>query len=98
MKKTFALLMTIVMVLSMTACGGKKEQPATTPETPPAQSGENANTDVGYPTMTIRLAQRRSPDHAPSRGLREHQGRPGGALRRRHHGGAVPHPAAGQRL
>ena len=56
MKKTFALLMTIVMVLSMTACGGKKEQPATTPETPPAQSGENANTDAGYPTMTIRLA------------------------------------------
>ena len=43
MKKLFALLLTLAMVLSLAACGGKKEAPAETPaETPAEQPAESA--------------------------------------------------------
>jgi len=44
MKKLFALILTLAMVLSLAACGSKEEKPAETPsETPsetPAESAE----------------------------------------------------------
>ena len=38
MKKLFALILTLVMVLSLAACGGKEEKPAETPSETPAET------------------------------------------------------------
>ena len=55
MKRIFALLLTMAMVLSLAACGGKKEEssaPAASDNTP-AASGETANLD--WPKKTINI-------------------------------------------
>ena len=47
MKKLFALLLTLAMVLSLAACGGKEEAPAATPSAPaetPAETPDDGNT------------------------------------------------------
>ena len=62
MKKLFALLLTMAMVLSLAACGGKKEEPAPTEE--PAKTEEPA-----APALTTvtpgKLTVATSPDFAP---------------------------------
>ena len=47
MKKLFALLLALVMVLSMTACGGGRTEPAPAATTPAAKPAEaNSSTDT----------------------------------------------------
>lgn len=54
MKRFFALLLTMAMVLSLAACGGKKEEPsAPADSSTPAASGETANLD--WPKKTINI-------------------------------------------
>ncbi len=57
MKKTLALIMALVMLMAMTACGGKEEAPAA-PSAPStsAPSAPAASGEAEYPEMTIRLA------------------------------------------
>ena len=69
MKKVFALLLTMTMVLSLAACGGKKEEaPAETPETPAETPAEKP---AGWwkeelSTVTVgKLIVATSPDFAP---------------------------------
>ena len=51
MKKLFALLLALVMVLSLTACGGgRTEAPA--PEAKPAESGAEAAAPAAAPIPT----------------------------------------------
>lgn len=47
MKKRIALLLATVMVLGMTACGGKTEQPAEAPAEAPAATEEEAGETEG---------------------------------------------------
>ena len=48
MKKAFALLLTLAMVLSLAACGAKEEKPAETPaETPAAEETGSVSLAVG---------------------------------------------------
>lgn len=50
MKKTIALLLALVMIFSLVACGSKTETPAATPETPAADAGKTetpATPDAG---------------------------------------------------
>ena len=63
MKKLFALLLTLAMVLSLAACGGKKEEaPAQAPaETPAEEPAEAALTTVTEGVLTVAT----SPDFAP---------------------------------
>ena len=70
MKKLFALLLTLAMVLSLAACGGKKEEaPAQTPAEPPAE--EPAEKEAGWwkdELTTVnpgKLTVATSPDFAP---------------------------------
>ena len=54
MKRIFALLLTMAMVLSLAACGGKKEESsAPADSSTPAASGETANLD--WPKKTINI-------------------------------------------
>lgn len=54
MKRFFALLLTMAMVLSLAACGGKKEEPSAPADSnTPAASGETANLD--WPKKTINI-------------------------------------------
>ena len=63
MKKLFAMLLTLAMVLSLAACGGKKEEaPAQAPaETPAEEPAEAALTTVTEGVLTVAT----SPDFAP---------------------------------
>ena len=62
MKKLFALLLTMAMVLSLAACGGKKEEPAPTEE--PAKTEEPAAPELTtVPPGKLTVAT--SPDFAP---------------------------------
>ena len=65
MKKLFALLLTMAMVLSLAACGGKKEEPA--PAEEPAKTEEPA--EPAAPELTTvtpgKLTVATSPDFAP---------------------------------
>ena len=58
MKKTLALIMALVMLMAMTACGGSKEPAPEKAETPTQTetSTSGDSTAVEYPEMTIRLA------------------------------------------
>ena len=62
MKKFLALLMTMAMVLSLAACGGKKEEPAPTEE--PAKTEEPAAPELTTVTPG-KLTVATSPDFAP---------------------------------
>ena len=62
MKKLFALLLTLAMVLSLAACGGKKEEPAPTEE--PAKTEEPAAPELTTVTPG-KLTVATSPDFAP---------------------------------
>ena len=62
MKKLFALLLTMAMVLSLAACGGKKEEPAPTEE--PAKTEEPAAPELSTVTPG-KLTVATSPDFAP---------------------------------
>ena len=62
MKKLFALLLTMAMVLSLAACGGKKEEPAPTEE--PAKTEEPAAPELTTVTPG-KLTVATSPDSAP---------------------------------
>ena len=62
MKKLFALLLTMAMVLSLAACGGKKEEPAPTEE--PAKTEEPAAPELTTVTPG-KLTVATSPDFAP---------------------------------
>ena len=62
MKKLFALLLTMAMVLSLAACGGKKEEPAPTEE--PAKTAEPAAPELTTVTPG-KLTVATSPDFAP---------------------------------
>ena len=62
MKKLFALLLTMAMVLSLAACGGKKEEPAPTEE--PAKTEEPAAPELTTVTEG-KLTVATSPDFAP---------------------------------
>ena len=50
MKKLFALLLTLAMVLSLAACGGEKEEPAKTEEPAGTETQEPAG-DAGFTTV-----------------------------------------------
>ena len=52
-KKFFALMMAMVMVLSLVACGGKAETPAPSNNDTPAQSGETAEGGSTFKLGTI---------------------------------------------
>ena len=62
MKKLFALLLTMTMVLSLAACGGKKEEPAKTEE--PTKTEEPAAPELTTVTPG-KLTVATSPDFAP---------------------------------
>ena len=62
MKKLFALWLTMAMVLSLAACGGKKEEPAPTEE--PAKTEEPAAPELTTVTPG-KLTVATSPDFAP---------------------------------
>lgn len=62
MKKLFALLLTMAMVLSLAACGGKKEEPVKTEE--PAKTEESAAPELTTVTPG-KLTVATSPDFAP---------------------------------
>ena len=62
MKKLFALLLTMAMVLSLAACGGKKEEPAPTEE--PTKTEEPAAPELTTVTPG-KLTVATSPDFAP---------------------------------
>ena len=62
MKKLFVLLLTMAMVLSLAACGGKKEEPAPTEE--PAKTEEPAAPELTTVTPG-KLTVATSPDFAP---------------------------------
>ena len=62
MKKLFALLLTMAMVLSLAACGGKTEEPAPTEE--PAKTEEPAAPELTTVTPG-KLTVATSPDFAP---------------------------------
>ena len=62
MKKLFALLLTMAMVLSLAACGGKKEEPAKTEE--PTKTEEPAAPELSTVTPG-KLTVATSPDFAP---------------------------------
>lgn len=62
MKKLFALLLTMAMVLSLAACGGKKEEPA--PAEEPAKTEEPAAPELTTVTPG-KLTVATSPDFAP---------------------------------
>ena len=62
MKKLFVLLLTMAMVLSLAACGGKKEEPAPTEE--PAKTEEPAAPELSTVTPG-KLTVATSPDFAP---------------------------------
>ena len=65
MKKLFALLLTMAMVLSLAACGGKKEEPA--PAEEPAKTEEPAEPAASELTTVTpgKLTVATSPDFAP---------------------------------
>ena len=69
MKKVFALLLTMTMVLSLAACGGKKEEaPAETPETPAETPAEKPAGWWKEELSTVtdgKLTVATSPDFAP---------------------------------
>lgn len=72
MKKLFALLLTLAMVLSLAACGGKDETPDTQDETPDgAETQEPAEKEAGWwkdELTTVaagKLTVATSPDFAP---------------------------------
>lgn len=59
MKKVFALLMAVVMLLSLTACGGGDETPTTQPNTPtaPAQTKPQESTQAPTEALTGELVE-----------------------------------------
>ena len=53
MKKLFAMLLALTMILSLTACGGsKKEEPAKEEITTESTSGEPAPLTINFPTAS----------------------------------------------
>ena len=66
MKKLFALLLAAAMVLSMAACGGKTEAPATTaaPETTAAPAATEAPAETEAPVETVKLNVAYMPNYA----------------------------------
>ena len=64
MKKLFALVLTLALALSLTACGGSKE------ETPADEGGETGEETVDYTTMSddeLKAAITLSLDHKSRR-------------------------------
>ena len=53
MKKLFALLLTLAMVLSMAACCAKEENPAETPAEKPAEAPTEEAIEITFPTMWV---------------------------------------------
>ena len=66
MKKLFALLLAAAMVLSMAACGGKTDAPATTaaPETTAAPAATEAPAETEAPVETVKLNVAYMPNYA----------------------------------
>lgn len=66
MKKLFALLLAAAMVLSMAACGGKTEAPATTaaPESTAAPAATEAPAETEAPVETVKLNVAYMPNYA----------------------------------
>ena len=66
MKKFFALLLTLAMVLSLAACGGKEEKPADKPAEAPS-SGESAEAPAADP-IVLRVSHKSSENSSWQKG------------------------------
>ena len=66
MKKLFAVLLTLAMVLSLAACGAKEEKPAEKPAETPAEAPAETPAEPALETITAgKLTVATSPDFAP---------------------------------
>ena len=66
MKKFFALLLTLAMVLSLAACGGKKEEAPAEETKEPEQTETQESAESAVTTVTAgKLTVATSPDFAP---------------------------------
>ena len=66
MKKFLAMLLTMVMVLSLAACGAKEEAPATTPNAPAEQPADT--TDTAGASFVLKLGHACSAAHPYNQG------------------------------